>query len=1197
MRWEAAWLVLAVCFARASLGADAEGSSSCGSGSGMDPCPTPEPTSHLQTLLMWDCDGRIRILPDNPVFNVNIDMPALPRLFNSLMDGLKEYVQRHCINQQESVSSEEFSRRYHPVNAFLYGNALYKEEPVTNNPCLDGMPQFTRDLLKVFDALTSGSSFEMPASCPHYYWEREDKLKCSFVHELMEFDAQLQVYARKCSANQHFFELYIGCQGEGCSVMKPCRGDEDCGAKDHLACTDPFNWVDPKVLGEQKFTEGDVYDWLRDNMFFYQNDRNNTNEECKDHRPTNIFASFVRKFGKQFVHSAEYAGKSSCDASDTCKICLPVHTNAFESTVTEFPGRWKEVSDDYPKDRYKYDEDGCGHSAARLRSNISRFVKEPSAPTILKPMRPTGLYTGYVTQFGMDSPLVMGAKLYIEKTATKIGGAPCLDHGVCAGATGKRGLCLTDVEFCAIAKGECDRQGICEWDSTGTNCVPMFSTGLNGSACACFAVEKTDPDAAGTQLVYGDTCGQSKYISEVDEDNILDLIYTDEIHKWRARYDPFIAWDGYYAADGISPFALRDHWARFPLMRAPAEETHLASIQCDGVIHLFMKTPYATRVYLPMAPKLLDWLGNTGQAIWECRDKNVIKGNTVLVNTERYTLAQAFWRPEVWLYGKVADRAPAENAPPGGFTTSFVEYLFPKSTLGVRSSTFDMWSYVQMVRFSDSFTLFDWFSSGYVGTTLTTLNQIANQVGLGADFALNVRAEQCPDFPMGLAKVDLTCQGKACEWNQYSTPCVGNSDCTLPATCRDPLATLVDSDVVSQLLWGVERPSTGAYTDDSFCPALETYGTQGSTTKVSDKIPVRLMMYKLWQAVRYADCPSRSEGDCWGHCTWKGACTYTEAGPPPFSPTGGSLKFCMPPVYPSFSDTTYFDMLVTAFGKATAVQAGLYTMSESMEHEGQSNTQIFDFTATAAALPKAETEDTESVYKPTGEDNTPTFGTSFIVVMLCMGVIICVSSACVWYHYIRKSSAEIERESGLHELTFASASKPTQATYGRDLMIPDMCKRWLPQVDQNGKPGSPLMNTGGVENENKGLSDAEVLLSPPNASEVQDAYSSSPQVIDMNESPAREMSPRSSPRAREAEPFMATITPIDQGDNFSVADSIGAYSAGDRRKSQGSRHPSAYQSPVAQSPPNGDWAGIMSGKKAKGPHRANSRPSNYSFPD
>eukprot|EP01061_Rhynchopus_euleeides_P006082 TRINITY_DN15163_c0_g1_i1.p1 TRINITY_DN15163_c0_g1~~TRINITY_DN15163_c0_g1_i1.p1 ORF type:complete len:908 (+),score=318.76 TRINITY_DN15163_c0_g1_i1:112-2835(+) len=881
------WLVIAFTAALLSdaSGAPAasSGSAACtpggsaGSGSGAE-CPTPDPTSHMQTIFTWDCDGRVRIMPDNPLVNVNLDIPMLPRMMQAFYTSLKGYVKGQC--SQTKVSDEAFRDRYHPLAGALYGNRIYSSTDIDSMDCLDGAGSFTRDFPKLYKALAGASSFEMPSSCKYDSWSQtKDPLspsaskrdpKCSFVHELMEIGAQLQVVVKKCSNHKDFFKISVGCEGNGCNLFKPCQTDYDCNSKDHLVCADPFNWKDPKIKdAKPKFQEEDVYNLMRDFMYLYSN-KPYGDKECKKYFPAEFLKKFIGKFAKYIVGSPEATGGMTCDPADpdsVCKVCLPAHTTAFETTLSDFPGRWREVSDEYPKSRYKKDSDGCVLSPDRLKSNTSTLLGDGTLPTILAPVHPKDAtkalrYPAHAHFFATESPLVQGAKVYVKGSQVTIGGRTCTDHNNCG-----TGLCVDNNEaYCELAQNECDRHSQCELDSANL-CVPIHPAVATPApkSCACFALDRFTL-ADSPKFTYGDACDQAQYIGDIEASDLLDSFYSESIHKWRSRYDPFIYWDGVTGPDGIDPFVERDHWVKFPDMEAPAGEMHLASTQCNGVVHLFMNTPYHVRAYAPKLNDLLQFATQFNYDTWKCRDyKSQLTDKVFLVS-------QALHRPDPWLFGKVLDKDQNYQAVEPADYTTLLRWLFNESSLNT-TETFSMWNFHHVMKLSPSMTLSDWFQAGYVGTKYTGLrgkrdgDGLQNPLIMDSAFSLNFRAQTCKDYPMGVAEMHLTCKGRSCGEMLMSTPCQ-STGCLDRSQCSNVFKQQYDDDVMGQMLWGVSRPVTGQYyTEDSLCPALEDYGKLGMTKKEPGKA-VKDMSRLLWTDFRHPDCPKRTEETCWGHCRW-----------------------------------------------------------------------------------------------------------------------------------------------------------------------------------------------------------------------------------------------------------------------------------------------------------------------------------------
>ena len=1067
-----------------------EASAACGgsgSGSGTEDCPTPPPTSHLQTLLTWDCDGRVRILPDNPLFNVNLDIPMLPRMMQAGYESMFKYVEGQCAGI--TVTEDDFQSRYHPLSGALYGNRVYSINDIPNYDCLDSPGSFTRDLPKLFRALAGGSSFEMPTSCKHDAWsQKKDPLslseskrdpKCSFVHEFMEIGADIQVVAKRCENHRDFFKLSIGCSGYGCNIFKPCESDFHCNAKDHLVCADPFNWKDPKVKNSKpKYLEKDFYDWFKDNVYLYGKEFEDN--ECEDFYPAKLLKKFLAKFAAFIVDSPESLGGTTCNPNDpasVCKICLPSHTSAFETTVSDFPGRWREVSTEFPKSRYQEDKDGCALSVTHIKSNTSHLVGDTTTtasrnPTILAPVHPTDAnqnprFPAHADFFVQESPLVQGSTVPLQGSMIDIGGLACTDHNNC----GTAGICVNKKdEYCELAQNECDKHAQCELDTT-QKCVPVHSQANAPKACACFALDRTDPAAA--KFTYGAACDKQSYISSVESSHLLDALYSETVHQWRSRYDPFIHWDGLASADGEDPFKERDHWAKFPDMQAPTGEKHLMSTQCDGVMHFFMQTPYHIRLHAPKLSELANFFTQFNYDTWVCRDvaQGFLGGDskTFLVN-------QAIHRPEAHLFAKFVDKTNdnkyVRELESAGFKT-LVRWLYNETSTD--SDIFDVFNYNHVLQFSDLFTLTQWFQKGAIGTKYTGLRGMRNDgvetaATFSKDFGVNFRTSTCTDNPMGFVEMHLTCEGKQCDEMLYGTSCMGGAACDPDSACSSVFKQQYADDVVSQVLWGVTRTVQPGklYTDDSLCPALETSGTNGKTMK-EPGTAVKETSRLLWTNFRFPDCTKRQEATCWGHCSWvKDAdlgvskCIYPTGKDPVELPQQSDLMFCTPgkkmAVHPFMSETLYeaivtqngFDTHIGKNGDTAAAtllpnSANVYDQwNKFMRGSVSQHSIVFSFKNDAESISSTPLE-SESLYYTKEEEDSSAFGASFIAVVCVMLVIVCIAAICVWWHYIRKTKEEKTRLENLRGLQFEFKEDP--GVYGRDLKLPEMYKRWLPGAD------------------------------------------------------------------------------------------------------------------------------------------------------
>ena len=1081
-------LLWCAAFVQVADAAPAAAPVACGTvGAGSD-CFTPPPKTSFQTILMWDCTGRVRFLPDNPMFNVNLDIPMLPRLFEKLYESIGTYAKGHC--QGTSLSPTKLRDRFHPLSFMFYGNRMYSTTDVDEVDCLDSAEAFTRDFTKLYKALAGKTTFEMPSSCKWDMWTkdpdpyRKKYPKCSFVHDLMEIGASIQVVVQKCESHRNFFRVSVGCAGPGCELFKPCSVDEDCHAPDHMVCANPFRWVDPKVKNAlPKFNESDVYNLMRDYLRFYGDEPFDADSKCKAHNPSVLFKKFLSTFEALIVGSPAYRklGKT-CSATDSaaCMVCLPAHTSAFETTLSSFPGRWREVSDEFPKDRRKYDSDGCVLAPHRIVANDSVLMGR-TLPTILSPQQPTrgslSLFESRRAFFEAESPLAQGTRLFLRGQTYQIGGAACTSDINCGAA----GICMNDDEdFCEMAQDECGRHaGICEYTPMGV-CVPVHAPKQPPvQRCACFALDRFSAAAGGEEadaalFTYGASCSARMFIAPVDQEDLLDTLHTQNVHKWRSRYDAFVHWDGEKAADGLDPFKERDHWAKFPSMTAPSGEKHLVSTQCDGVVHFFMKTPYHMRLFAPKASEMLQMYSDWELGSWSCRDKRNV------VFPASYMVSQAAWRPEFWMYAKLrdADHGNTEAPMDGGFETLF-QKLFDGTDGATPADTdyHSFWNFKHLWRLSDGFNLQSWIEKKdkgigvrYTGLACDGANPPTPKRSclMSKDFAVNVRMKECPAHPMGFVSLHVSCEGRSCEEIFYSTTCAGPPDCGYGAVCQPAFQSVYDEDTVSQWLWGVSRPvqpaPTGGdapFTASSLCPALETPGKRGSTSR--ERVgAVRQLAQRMWLGTRYPDCKRRNFERCWQGCEWRTdsdgqqGCQYEKGKEPPAF-TGAKVQtFCAPVLHPLMADTFEQAAVLKQGFKTPVCRRGIDTKSFPLLPDSaciynayqdyvrdERNSSLVFSVAAYTSKPKDATLETEEVDRVLTAYNTTKLGMSFVVVMCVMGVIVVAGSLCVYLRYVMPSRGERERTAMLKGLTFECQHDQEDIT-GKDLMLPAMYKRWLP---------------------------------------------------------------------------------------------------------------------------------------------------------
>ena len=313
--------------------------------------------------------------------------------------------------------------------------------------------------------------------------------------------------------------------------------------------------------------------------------------------------------------------------------------------------------------------------------------------------------------------------------------------------------------------------------------------------------------------------------------------------------------------------------------------------------------------------------------------------------------------------------------------------------------------------------------------------------------------KECADSVYSYATFDLTCEGKGCKEMQLGNICEALVDCKGTGfECQSPFEDVYNEDIIRQMLWGVDRTGvpTAEQAEEGMCPSLESFGKHGRPTELMKgpaanlEAPIRQTVQKMWLAMKFPDCSHKEGGpDCWGHCvTYENDhCTYlTGFEPPAIDPKkSNELKFCMPNVYPPYKS------LVTDLGYSDPLMSGdkgWYSNSIEQTHIPVVDVEKFGISPHVKKIEKPIGYWTESVDPPVKVKAGTTFGKSFIAVMLCMALIVCVSSLCVYYHYVRISKSEYERQQSLHGLTFAYDTE--KVNYGRDLMIPDMAKRWLP---------------------------------------------------------------------------------------------------------------------------------------------------------
>eukprot|EP01062_Namystynia_karyoxenos_P043452 TRINITY_DN3182_c0_g1_i2.p1 TRINITY_DN3182_c0_g1~~TRINITY_DN3182_c0_g1_i2.p1 ORF type:complete len:1247 (+),score=282.14 TRINITY_DN3182_c0_g1_i2:103-3741(+) len=895
------------------------------------------PESHLQTILWWDCDGTFRMFPDNPLLSVVAQVPMAPRVYEAGAKGLFSYIKAHCDAAGGSPKSTEpaflnsFLNRFMPLHVAAHVNRLWTESPVgwgdnaTTSGlgrwmCVDSLATFTRDLVKLWESLTGGSAVQLPESCRYYKLQKGGARytgECALGMPLRPLKADLQFKVKQCPNSEFgYFSGYLGCSGVDCNIGRPCSAAAGCGSGGTLTCSDVFNYP----AGDPLFTEDDILNGLQKIKLFGPHDT--VASRCgSEHGPRKLLQSFFGRFAKELPNTPEATGAGSSCQGNTCSVCLPEKTStfsdvsdkAFDGFIDEQPGfsapprkYWNSSSPCGEISQYDSDPFAESFEGRKLREFPRANAYWYLHPDVDRTDVVVGRWWGYYAR---------GAPYQLGGLQTVFGGGSCSSNADCNTINDKQEddhhTCESLADFCGrstvnnhwlIANGKsfCPSD-YCFNDTSGNGtwrCAPKPGLDAAERACTCTA------RIIGTALVHGERCNILTTTPGIK--TLGRSYYMSTPKKWVLQH--LEAWDGAKAPDGLDPFTARDHWAQIQTT-APKGESHLASLQCDGTVHMFQGTPYAVTAKHALLADIVAWWSDYAWSTWQCRKPDMTVDEFRVANTLP-------WRPEGWLWAKVYESGKSVPQPPDNAAFPSIllaDYFIRDPRWGLSQDWYwlmerrDLRRYLfdweHMFQFTPDFALSKWIASAapdsaarYVG-----MRWEGTRAALGTDFAATVRVQECATPASaggGLTRIDLTCSGEACsKYLRLHSRCAKAGDqCAgsigVKLTCQDGLSSSTWKDGIPEMLWGTStrdawlvddqkllaymRGTEGKslnFAQTSRCPSLEPLGTERlSTSMAGDKQKALLygFLTGIMGSVLDGDCQACTQGECRGNCRWEG---------------------------------------------------------------------------------------------------------------------------------------------------------------------------------------------------------------------------------------------------------------------------------------------------------------------------------------
>eukprot|EP01060_Flectonema_neradi_P025346 TRINITY_DN3416_c0_g1_i8.p1 TRINITY_DN3416_c0_g1~~TRINITY_DN3416_c0_g1_i8.p1 ORF type:complete len:1686 (+),score=252.93 TRINITY_DN3416_c0_g1_i8:43-5100(+) len=799
--------------------------------------PFPEPTNPVpkppeafkgvETLLFGSCEGQFRLFPDNELLSVSIDAEIVPRLFGEYMKAIDRYVTARCVTKAHpklNDGSGRFIRRFHPLSYFVYSGMADEYDS-----CLDDSDTFVRDFVKLFKENNMyQESLYLPETCNNVTWFEEGSCKMKVPVRFIP-DAALTFNIERCDTNFGYVRFAVGCEGGGCNAMaNPCNDDADCGGNSR--CVDPI-----QELGSKK-----VLNFFRDTLHFVGPKTTQLNAV------QDFFNDFVTQFGSYFGGPTPGPGNK--------KVCFP---KEYMSNPRKHNDR-----DDVMTVKKREKEymvicglDGTTWSYPNIWQGNYRLDEIASCSKI-NPGKLLGARgKTYPTYSLHDHLFVRGIPVQDTfKRPFTVGGGDCYSHDDCS-TNGVLSLCLSSFDICTL--GERSKE-----------CHLLSRSDLK---CACSVgipmrlgyVHHEDLASYGDKCQFTTTGLYNKYISPFE---VAKLAVPD--------IPTFVPWDG-LLSDGKTQF--QREWSPFPEVRIPSGETHVMSVQCDGLITFFEGTPFAIRVYLPKKQELLQFIADkyiSSMSSWIPLGMDPITA---------FNRDQSPWRPEMYLSRLLKDTGVFPV-----FASIANEFSFGLNVLGMGDFTFE--------RFMEGKDI-------GVGLSYNGMREV-----MGGDFKANIRFQQCSQYPNGLVEMDVTCVGSICQNLQLKEPCATGSRCLL-GSCIS--THFYDKDILASALWGTDLDALREFGNDwasaTTCPTKTLMGYLGvHETNNAKLFQNAASLYSLFIE---DDCKGRPQCACLSPgCQWSdvdSSCSATSSIDPAWEQQ--EINLCLPKLFP-FPDAFIKDL-------------------------------------------------------------------------------------------------------------------------------------------------------------------------------------------------------------------------------------------------------------------------------------------------
>ena len=806
-----------------------------------NPVPRPaEAYAGVETLVTGTCEGQFRVFPDNELLSISIDAEIIPRVFGEYMKAIDRYVTARCEAKGKTPPNlndpkGRYLKRFHPLSFFVYSGMVDEYDS-----CLDDSDTFMRDFLKIFKERSRNLELlYLPETCNNVTWFEQGSCKMKLPLKFIP-DAVLTVNIERCDTNYGYVRFAAGCEGGGCNAMiNPCNHDSDCGGNSR--CINPID-----EIGSNK-----VFKFMRDTLHYFGP------LEKQSNGAQDLFNEFVTKFGPYFKGSP-------IPGAGNKKVCFP---KEYITSDRDHPGR---VRPEVKNDRMVEDSNICGAVVQWPFGKTPNFRQ----PYYLDPGSFPGAggknYTPTSGQF-MFARDVNSSDASMKQM--RFGGGVCETHDDCTWGD-IQNLCMSSYDMCQLDKWSCSNPG--QYSQSDYKCACSVGISQYGS-CGFW----------GRTIAYGDTCQNSVVAGDMYAEYNYDGVSAPDVPT-------FLPWNG-LLKDGKTHFQRGVQWPHFPEVKIPVGETHVMSVQCDGLITFFEGTPFSIRIYLPKKQELLQFIADkylTSMSSWIPQGLDPVAA---------FNREQALWRPELYIARLLKGTQEFD-----WFSSVADEFGFGTNVLGLGNFTYE-----KFVGEKESGVGFSYSGMKYL---------------MGNDFKANVRLQQCSAYPNGLVGMDLTCVGEVCKTLQLQKPCVVNSDCAV-GSCIS--THFYDNDLMAGALWGTGDYSLECYDDwvtKTTCPASTEIGFTGvAETNNSKMYQTGASIYSL---ATTEGCSGRPQCACVSGCTWNGvACSATASVDPLWERQ--EIKVCLPKFFP-FPDAFIKDLGYSTGEVGKPNSANIYSVARGM---------------------------------------------------------------------------------------------------------------------------------------------------------------------------------------------------------------------------------------------------------------------------